>query len=272
MNYKIIIASIALILLAGTIVGNYAFAFQSCLSTNTKCMEHEKYWTTGNSLPPSGCPTPEFQFAQTQINSTLQDYQGLKSQYYQQWQNLNFSGRYNGTWDKFFNERVMKSPDVINLRATNAEFNGIFKYCWNISGNVSGKLGVTPGSIEHGTSLGNAVIPLNSPVIPSNSTVTPLEFQSITKVPMWVKNNAGWWASGEIDDSDFLLGIQYLASQNIINLAPGLSSSGTNSAQAIPFWVKGISQMWADGKMSNSDFVSSIQFLADRGAINTNSK
>ena len=29
-------------------------------------------------------------------------------------------------------------------------------------------------------------------------------------VPTWVKNNAGWWAEGEINDKTFVSGIQYL--------------------------------------------------------------
>ena len=27
-------------------------------------------------------------------------------------------------------------------------------------------------------------------------------------VPTWVKNNAGWWADGQIDDKSFITGIQ----------------------------------------------------------------
>ena len=29
-------------------------------------------------------------------------------------------------------------------------------------------------------------------------------------IPSWIKNNAGWWASDNISDSDFLYGIKYL--------------------------------------------------------------
>ena len=29
-------------------------------------------------------------------------------------------------------------------------------------------------------------------------------------VPDWVKNNAGWWADGLIDDNSFVSGIQWL--------------------------------------------------------------
>ena len=35
-------------------------------------------------------------------------------------------------------------------------------------------------------------------------------------IPAWIKNNAGWWASDNISDSDFLYGIKYLVESNII--------------------------------------------------------
>ena len=38
----------------------------------------------------------------------------------------------------------------------------------------------------------------------------------IEKVPAWVKNNAGWWANGEIDDTSFITSIQFLLKNGII--------------------------------------------------------
>ncbi len=35
-------------------------------------------------------------------------------------------------------------------------------------------------------------------------------------IPLWIKNNAGWWAEGQITDSDFVNGIEYLVSHKII--------------------------------------------------------
>ena len=35
-------------------------------------------------------------------------------------------------------------------------------------------------------------------------------------IPDWIKNNAGWWADGQIDDSAFVSGIQYLIKVGII--------------------------------------------------------
>ena len=37
-------------------------------------------------------------------------------------------------------------------------------------------------------------------------------------VPEWVKNNAGWWADGQIPDSAFIDGIEYLIKDGIIKI------------------------------------------------------
>ena len=38
----------------------------------------------------------------------------------------------------------------------------------------------------------------------------------ISSIPAWIKNNAGWWADGQIDDDTFIQGIQFLIKAGII--------------------------------------------------------
>ena len=38
------------------------------------------------------------------------------------------------------------------------------------------------------------------------------------QIPSWIKNNAGWWADGQIDDNAFVSGIQYLVKVGIIKV------------------------------------------------------
>ena len=52
-------------------------------------------------------------------------------------------------------------------------------------------------------------------VPPSMSAVEAQE----SEIPAWIKNNAGWWAEGQIDDSSFLQGIQYLVKEGIIKVS-----------------------------------------------------
>ena len=42
--------------------------------------------------------------------------------------------------------------------------------------------------------------------------------QDIKLIPNWVKNNAGWWATDQIGDADFINGIQYLVQKTIIGI------------------------------------------------------
>jgi len=49
-------------------------------------------------------------------------------------------------------------------------------------------------------------------VPPSMSTTAAQD----SGIPGWIKNNAGWWATDQIDDSAFLQGIQYLVQKGII--------------------------------------------------------
>jgi len=39
------------------------------------------------------------------------------------------------------------------------------------------------------------------------------------KIPDWIRNNAAWWSSGQIDDNSFLQGIQWLIKEGIIMLS-----------------------------------------------------
>jgi phosphonate transport system substrate-binding protein len=49
------------------------------------------------------------------------------------------------------------------------------------------------------------------------SFIQNVEAQSL--VPDWIKNNAGWWANGDIDDKTFLDGIEFLIKNGVINVS-----------------------------------------------------
>ena len=86
------------------------------------------------------------------------------------------------------------------------------------------------------------------------------------EIPTWIKNNAGWWADGKIDDNSFVQGIQFLIKEKIMNI-PSTQNSGTSSDE-IPSWIKNNAGWWADGKIDDNSFVQGIQFLVKSGIIN----
>ena len=87
-----------------------------------------------------------------------------------------------------------------------------------------------------------------------------------SKIPSWIKNNAGWWATDLIDDSSFLQGIQYLITEGIMVIPP-TETSGSSGSEGVPAWIKNTAGWWADGQIDDGSFVSGIQWLISNGII-----
>ncbi len=85
------------------------------------------------------------------------------------------------------------------------------------------------------------------------------------QIPAWVKSNAGWWAAGQIGDSDFVLGIQFLIADGVMTIPP--NESGTYSSQDIPNWIRNNAEWWSNDQITDSDFVSGIQYLISNGIM-----
>jgi len=93
-----------------------------------------------------------------------------------------------------------------------------------------------------------------------------------TSIPAWIKNNAGWWANDEIDDSSFLQGIQYLIQEGIM-IIPHTETSDDSDAvpdagqraqafdQHVPAWIKNNAGWWANDEIDDSSFLQGIQYL-----------
>jgi hypothetical protein len=86
-----------------------------------------------------------------------------------------------------------------------------------------------------------------------------------TSIPGWIKNNAGWWADGQIDDSSFVSGLQWLISNKIMTIPP--TEQGAGSDNVIPDWIKNNAGWWADGQIDDSSFVSGLQWLISNGIM-----
>ena len=56
-------------------------------------------------------------------------------------------------------------------------------------------------------------------VINSNGTSIEQKLSTSAKTPDWIKNNAGWWAEGAIDDNSFVQGIQFLIKEGIMSIS-----------------------------------------------------
>ena len=90
---------------------------------------------------------------------------------------------------------------------------------------------------------------------------------STDTVPIWIKNNAEWWANDIIDDETFVTGIEYLIKEKILNVT---ATSVQVSADSIPSWIKNNAEWWANDIISEGDFITGIEYLVNNGIISVN--
>jgi len=57
----------------------------------------------------------------------------------------------------------------------------------------------------------------------------------IYSIPPWIKNTARWWSEGQLGDSDFIKGIQFLMQNGIMKIP---TTSSMNHSNQIPKWIK----------------------------------
>ncbi len=89
---------------------------------------------------------------------------------------------------------------------------------------------------------------------------------SVHNIPSWIKNNAGWWATGQIDDVSFIQGIQFLIKEGIMMIPPTTQGEGAGSNE-IPTWIKNNAGWWANGDIDDNSFIQGIQFLINEGIM-----
>ena len=118
------------------------------------------------------------------------------------------------------------------------------EFCY-VFGPMSRLLHTSPGSITIPVEFSENILHivhiemegiLFQPIPLETATLTINVGQAETSIPGWIKNNAGWWADGMIDDSSFISGIQWLISNNVMTIPP--TEQGTGSDDVIPAWIK----------------------------------
>ncbi len=104
---------------------------------------------------------------------------------------------------------------------------------------------------------------LNAPLTQTSQETTQTE---LADIPIWVKNNAAWWEQKQIDDADFVAGIEYLINQNIIKIQQ-TETTGSMTADEIPDWIRNVAGFWANDSISDIEFISSMQWLISNGVM-----
>ena len=85
------------------------------------------------------------------------------------------------------------------------------------------------------------------------------------QIPHFVKNNAKWWASGEITSNDFINGIQFLIKNG--HMVIHTTSMSKVESNLIPVWIKYNAGNWSSGNVSDNEFAANISYLINHGII-----
>ncbi|RJQ25687.1 hypothetical protein C4565_08050 [Candidatus Parcubacteria bacterium] len=166
-------------------------------------------------------------------------------------------------YDVFLQGKTVSVDYDLIVRSDNADLYKIggvssdSKDKWNevkftLPGDISNKITVTLENLG-----GNQFANAEFPILVSN-------IQQETKIPSWIKNNAGWWCQKLISDDEFLRGIEYLIGKNVIYVGAQAQSA---SQKEIPEWVRNNSCWWVNNSISDNEFVNGIAYLVKVGII-----
>ena len=88
-------------------------------------------------------------------------------------------------------------------------------------------------------------------------------------LPYWIKDLATLWISEPfVTDKDFARAIGYLIEQEIIKIP--YTEPGEETVSSIPEWVKNSAGWWIEGKISDTEFAMTLQYLVKTGIITVN--
>ncbi len=86
-----------------------------------------------------------------------------------------------------------------------------------------------------------------------------------TDIPDWIKIYAKNWATGDISDSEFISGLDFML-QNKIIVIPNTDYLNS-SIDDVPSWFRNTSHWWSNDLISQQEFINSIKFLIQKDII-----
>ncbi len=138
----------------------------------------------------------------------------FENQSYVLGESIIFSGNVN-KYDQDRNLRISifdSNNNIVNTQKTPVNPDGTFSH--NVVLNEKFSDGKFIVKSQYGSS--KATIKITSFIIQSDDNVS---LSQNNKIPDWIKSNAGWWASGQIDDNSFVEGIQFLIKEGLMKIS-----------------------------------------------------
>jgi len=152
---------------------------------------------------------------------------------------------------------VIKKPD-----GTTQDFSAKVEITSDFKTRITIKDDWLPGAYEVSASYDNKDLGKVSFVV-NNLGSSESEIQ----IPQWIKTNAGWWASNQIDNNDFVKGIEYLINAKILKIPQTPQDDSEVESQQIPSWLQKNAGWWSEGLLSDEEFVKGVQYLIQKNIV-----
>ncbi|MDH3488822.1 MAG: hypothetical protein OEL56_00080 [Nitrosopumilus sp.] len=86
-----------------------------------------------------------------------------------------------------------------------------------------------------------------------------------TYIPDWIKTYAQNWATGEISDQEFIMGLDFMLQNNIIVISN--FNYEHSSIDNVPSWFRNNAHWWSIDLISQQEFINSIKYLIQENII-----
>jgi len=86
-----------------------------------------------------------------------------------------------------------------------------------------------------------------------------------TYIPDWIKTYAQNWATGEISDREFIMGLDFMLQNNIIVISN--FNYEYSSIDNVPSWFRNTAHWWSIDLISQQEFINSIKYLIQENII-----
>jgi len=92
------------------------------------------------------------------------------------------------------------------------------------------------------------------------------ETTTIKTISPWIKTTTKWWVENQVRDQEFLMAIEYLIEEGIIEVQEQ-ELIATDGRTSIPSWFRVAANWWANGDTPDGEFINGLEWLIKNEVI-----
>lgn len=150
-------------------------------------------------------------------------------------------------------------PDII-IAITTTDSDGKFSVSWKAIPKDNGNSFHFYALFLGGTSFGYTRSETYESIV-EHTTQNSTDVIPSKTIPIWFKDASKMWHDRQIRDIDYSWSIKNLAEHGII------TSNNMNIGSKLPAWLKNNANWFADGLISEEEYVNNLQYLLDNNLI-----